>query len=135
MKKAVVDIIKKLSQTAAGKKMTPKQLEARAKMDYKDAQDYKAKIDRESKSFMNQVDREVEAKANLKDPNNRAMLNAKEREMEKYAPGYKGKTYKKGGKVGMGMTKNNYKKGGKVSSCSKRADGCTVKGKTKGRMI
>jgi len=43
--------------------------------------------------------------------------------------------YKKGGKIGMGMTKNNYKKGGKVSSCSKRADGCAVKGKTKGRMI
>ena len=42
---------------------------------------------------------------------------------------------KKGGKVGMGMTKNNYKKGGKVSSCSKRADGCAIKGKTKGRMI
>jgi hypothetical protein len=42
---------------------------------------------------------------------------------------------KKGGKVGMGMTKNKYKKGGKVSSCSKRADGCAVKGKTKGRMI
>jgi hypothetical protein len=27
------------------------------------------------------------------------------------------------------------KKGGKVSSASKRADGCCVKGKTKGRMI
>lgn len=28
-----------------------------------------------------------------------------------------------------------YKKGGKVSSASKRADGCAVKGKTRGRMI
>jgi len=27
------------------------------------------------------------------------------------------------------------KKGGKVSSASKRADGCCVKGKTKGRMV
>ena len=27
------------------------------------------------------------------------------------------------------------KKGGKVSSASKRADGCAVKGKTRGRMI
>ena len=27
------------------------------------------------------------------------------------------------------------KKGGKVSSASKRADGCCIKGKTKGRMI
>jgi hypothetical protein len=34
----------------------------------------------------------------------------------------------KGGKVG-------YKKGGKVSSCSKRADGVAMKGKTKGRMV
>ena len=117
MKKAVVDIIKKLSQTAAGKKMTPKQLEARAKMDYKDAQDYKAKIAKEDKSFINQVDREVKAEANLKDPKNRAMLNAKEREMEKYVPGYKGKTYKKGGKV------------------KHRGDGCCMKGKTKGRMV
>ena len=28
-----------------------------------------------------------------------------------------------------------YAKGGKVSSASKRADGCAIKGKTKGRMI
>jgi len=28
-----------------------------------------------------------------------------------------------------------YKKGGKVSSASKRADGCAVKGKTRGMMI
>lgn len=29
----------------------------------------------------------------------------------------------------------NYKAGGKVSSAAKRADGCAIKGKTKGRMI
>jgi hypothetical protein len=29
----------------------------------------------------------------------------------------------------------NYKKGGMVSSASKRADGCAIKGKTKGKMI
>lgn len=28
-----------------------------------------------------------------------------------------------------------YKKGGKVSSASKRADGCAVRGKTKGKML
>jgi len=33
------------------------------------------------------------------------------------------------------VKKMGYKKGGKVSSCSKRADGCAVKGKTKGRMV
>ena len=37
--------------------------------------------------------------------------------------------YKKGGKV------KKMKKGGSVSSCSKRADGCIIKGKTKGRII
>jgi len=41
-------------------------------------------------------------------------------------------------KQGLGMkpsTDYEYKKGGKVSSASKRADGCAVKGKTKGRMV
>ena len=37
---------------------------------------------------------------------------------------------KVGGGKSLGM-----KKGGKVSSASKRADGCCVKGKTKGRMV
>jgi hypothetical protein len=38
------------------------------------------------------------------------------------------------GKMNRDISKN-YKKGGKVSSASKRADGCCVKGKTKGRMV
>jgi hypothetical protein len=33
------------------------------------------------------------------------------------------------------MKKMNYKAGGKVSSASKRADGCAIKGKTKGRIV
>ena len=41
------------------------------------------------------------------------------------------RTYKKGGKV----KAKKMAKGGSVSSASKRADGCAVKGKTKGRMI
>ena len=36
---------------------------------------------------------------------------------------------KSGGKV------KNYAKGGKVSSASKRADGCAIKGKTRGKMV
>jgi hypothetical protein len=46
-----------------------------------------------------------------------------------------------GGSGSAGMPKlnrdlmRNYKAGGKVSSASKRADGCAVKGKTKGRMV
>jgi hypothetical protein len=42
----------------------------------------------------------------------------------------------------MGMNKlssrdltKNFKAGGKVSSASSRADGCAIKGKTKGRMV
>ena len=30
---------------------------------------------------------------------------------------------------------DSYKKGGKVSSASKRADGCCIKGKTRGKMV
>jgi hypothetical protein len=46
-----------------------------------------------------------------------------------------------GGSGGAGIPKvgpkkpTDMKKGGKVSSASKRADGCAVKGKTKGRMV
>ena len=32
-------------------------------------------------------------------------------------------------------TPKTYKSGGKVSSASSRADGCAIKGKTKGRMV
>jgi parvulin-like peptidyl-prolyl isomerase len=39
-------------------------------------------------------------------------------------------------KIGSGPSRTaQMKKGGKVSSASKRADGCAVKGKTKGRMV
>ena len=45
-----------------------------------------------------------------------------------------------GGGGGAGIPKTgkkpyDFKKGGTVSSASKRADGCAIKGKTKGRMI
>jgi hypothetical protein len=43
-----------------------------------------------------------------------------------------GTPMKKGGRV---KAKKAYKSGGKVSSASKRADGCAIKGKTKGRMV
>jgi len=39
------------------------------------------------------------------------------------------------GKEGYDEAGTSYKKGGKVSSASSRADGCCVKGKTKGRMV
>ena len=61
--------------------------------------------------------------------------------------GYSGLTYRGGDdnfKVSAGVGKRGsfgvgakigFKKGGKVSSASKRADGCAIKGKTKGRMV
>lgn len=38
------------------------------------------------------------------------------------------------GKMNRDITKN-YKKGGNVSTASKRADGCCIKGKTRGKMV
>lgn len=38
------------------------------------------------------------------------------------------------GRMGKGLRKN-YKSGGSVKSASSRADGCAIKGKTKGRII
>jgi hypothetical protein len=38
-------------------------------------------------------------------------------------------------KMGMEGGYKGYAKGGKVSSASKRADGCAIKGKTKGKMV
>jgi len=47
-----------------------------------------------------------------------------------------GATFKENMKAGrVDEMGNAYKKGGSVSSASKRADGCCVKGKTKGTMI
>jgi hypothetical protein len=47
-----------------------------------------------------------------------------------------GATFKENMKAGrVDEMGNAYKKGGSVSSASKRADGCAVKGKTKGRFV
>ena len=39
------------------------------------------------------------------------------------------------GAKGIRLTKKFWAKGGKVSSASKRADGCAIKGKTRGKMV
>jgi hypothetical protein len=57
--------------------------------------------------------------------------NAQERDEEKKRRAAEaGMVPGQGGQAPMPM-----KKGGKVSSASKRADGCAIKGKTKGRMV
>jgi hypothetical protein len=45
------------------------------------------------------------------------------------------KQARKGSGLAKALGGKGMKSGGKVSSASKRADGCAVKGKTKGRMI
>jgi hypothetical protein len=42
---------------------------------------------------------------------------------------------KKGGAVKKKASSKTYKSGGSVSSASKRADGCAIKGKTKGKIV
>ena len=42
---------------------------------------------------------------------------------------------RKAGQTGESMMPKRYAKGGSVSSASKRADGCAVKGKTKGKFV
>ena len=44
-------------------------------------------------------------------------------------------TMKNAGQTGESMMPKRYAKGGSVSSASKRADGCAVKGKTKGKFV
>ena len=78
----------------------------------------------------------------------KAKQKAAEKEAAKKAESYQrsmlsssGNVTKSGGGGGSGTPKvgakrtPEFKKGGSVSSASKRADGCCVKGKTKGRMV
>ena len=48
----------------------------------------------------------------------------KKKEKESFSPNQPAQVYQP-----------TYKKGGKVSSASKRADGCAIRGKTKGRVV
>ena len=59
---------------------------------------------------------------------------AKKKEMTAKARRPRPQQSSSGSTGGMGGYKS-YAKGGSVSSASKRADGCAVKGKTKGRMV
>ena len=62
------------------------------------------------------------------------VANAELAKMKAITGGASGADLEKG-MMGGRMKKPTYKKGGTVSSASKRADGCAIKGKTKGRMI
>jgi hypothetical protein len=61
---------------------------------------------------------------------NLAYNKLEDREEKKRREAQAGMVPGQGGQAPMPM-----KKGGKVSSASKRADGCAIKGKTRGRMV
>jgi len=135
MKKAAYDaIVKKLEGTAAWERLSPMQKEARVKLDYKDTTDYVAERTREAAKSRNLNAMREKAEANPLDPKNASLLNAEKRrdkEAIEAMQEYSGS--------GVGDDIGLYKKGGKVkkmssggSTASKRADGCAVRGKTKG---
>jgi len=67
---------------------------------------------------------------------NRAIALEKEAKKDYEIFGSRGDAARKGMEEGrMDEMGTAYKKGGKTSSASKRADGCCVKGKTKGKMV
>jgi len=63
-----------------------------------------------------------------------SMMERLKRDAEETARSY-GKAYKEGLGMKKGGKVKGYAKGGSVSSASKRADGCAIKGKTKGRFV
>ena len=137
MKKTAYDaIVKKLEGTAVWERLSPMQKEARVKLDYKDTTDYVAERTREAAKRRNLNTMREKAEANPIDPKNASLLNAEKRrdkEAIEAMQEYSGS--------GVGDDIGLYKKGGKVkkmssggSTASKRADGCAVRGKTKGKM-
>lgn len=91
------------------------------------------------KSILEEAMREVKEEG-YKKASKKAELAPYEHKAEKFqSPKSKGSS--RGGAGGGGgiipLDKRTpyFKKGGKVSSASKRADGCAVKGKTKGKMV
>ena len=67
---------------------------------------------------------------------NKAIADAKEKARDYELFGSHGDAARKGmEEERMDAMGNAYKKGGKVGSASKRADGCAIRGKTKGRMV
>jgi hypothetical protein len=176
MKKAMIEIMKKLSQTAGGKKMTPKQLEDRfsqvnpasanrsletlkkAGLVSQDIKPFGKKKGGEVKQMMSkkkyeeggEVDKKLlreGAKMLKSSPKPKYFLEAAGEaaknikaippDMQKQKAKDKNKKLDRliEQKTKIDRVKYGKKKGGKVSSCSKRADGCAVRGKTKGKMI
>jgi hypothetical protein len=74
--------------------------------------------------------------AEYRDLSKKAELAPYERKAEKFAKASRGGGGSAGGSDDIMKAMNRpFKKGGKVSSASKRADGCCVKGKTRGKMM
>jgi len=94
-------------------------------------------VEQPPKTTLQEVLREMK-EAEYKNMSKKAELAPYEHKAEKMGRGGGGGG---GGGGGMGIGKmnrditKNYSKGGKISSASKRADGCCVKGKTRGKIM
>jgi hypothetical protein len=83
-----------------------------------------------------QMEKNVWESNRAADRKNMAIAREKEAKKDYEIFGSRGDAARKGMEEGrMDEMGTAYKKGGKVSSASKRADGCAVRGKTKGRMV
>lgn len=80
-----------------------------------------------SEADIDRIDRK--AKEELKGPSEDTIKRLSDADNKRRSQAGELGTMKKGGVV------KKYKEGGMVSSVSKRADGCAVRGKTKGRMV
>ena len=81
--------------------------------------------------YIGKDDKGLEAAKNEAAAKEAALKDAASKEMAMIARQYRANQPTSDGGVG---GYSSYKKGGKVSSASKRADGCAVRGKTKGKM-
>ena len=87
-----------------------------------------------AKSAYVEMLRQADAEA-LKKSLEKAATPEYERKAEKFSKTKGGGGGGGGGIIPLDKRNPYYKKGGMVSSASKRADGCAIKGKTKGRMV
>ena len=95
--------------------------------------------DNKERAFVSQKEYASEATANKTAERKNLEHGSHRYSAEKYSDVVQRNTPTSGGggampKSNRDITKN-YKSGGMVSSASKRADGCCIKGKTKGKMV
>ena len=91
-------------------------------------------VEQPPKTALQEALREVK-ETEYKNLSKKAELAPYERKAEKFSKTKGGGGGGGGGIIPLDKRSPYFKKGGMVSSASKRADGCAIKGKTKGRMV